>query len=196
VSKRSKKPQREIGCDVEIVSFLHCALCLAEKPRGQSPKEWARTQAGFTKLGIQIICTRHDVNICHIDFEGQVHPANTDRRKLPAELSIAERKARVGWCDEHDAEVLAQHHSGKGSIKDIEADHLSDMEYGFDRDVKRLEEVWGNRVDRPLAERMARIDWGTNELALVYQLAGDGNVTRATIESVVSEIEKGGQDHV
>jgi hypothetical protein len=67
----------------EILSFHHCGMCLAELPPDTSPKEYARQQAGFTKLGIQIWCNRHDVNIMHVDFQGQRHPANMTAR-LPS----------------------------------------------------------------------------------------------------------------
>jgi hypothetical protein len=62
-----------------ITAYLHCALCLQELPSGISPKEWSRTQTGFTELGLQIWCNRHEVNVAHINFQGQQHPANLDR---------------------------------------------------------------------------------------------------------------------
>lgn len=71
-----KKPA-DISADLSIAVYLHCGKCLDEKPRGICPKDWSRTQVGFTKLGIQIWCSRHYVNVCHIDFEGHTHPANT-----------------------------------------------------------------------------------------------------------------------
>jgi hypothetical protein len=60
----------------EIVSYFHCTQCLQERPAGVSPKEWAQVQAGFTPLGLQVWCNRHEANIVHIDFEGVKHPAN------------------------------------------------------------------------------------------------------------------------
>ena len=62
-----------------IVQYLHCALCLAEKPDGTSPRDWARIEIGFTVPGLQIWCKRHGCNVMHIDFEGHTHPANTSR---------------------------------------------------------------------------------------------------------------------
>lgn len=64
----------------EIQLYLHCALCLEEKPKGVSPSEWSQTDTGWTALGIQVWCKRHNVNIVHIDFEGQKHKANTTRK--------------------------------------------------------------------------------------------------------------------
>jgi hypothetical protein len=70
--------------DLQISAYAHCSLCLAERPRNKTPQEWARVQAGFTSIGLQVWCVRHDCNIMHIDFEGQRHPANTTR---PQEVS-------------------------------------------------------------------------------------------------------------
>jgi len=60
----------------EIVQFMHCAECLEQKPVGVSPREWAQLEVGWTPVGIQVWCRRHEVNVCHIDFEGKKHPAN------------------------------------------------------------------------------------------------------------------------
>jgi hypothetical protein len=66
-------------------SYMHCTLCLEEFKAGHpdtigvSPKEYSRQQAAWTRCGLQVWCTRHDVNIVHVDFEGQRHPANTTR---------------------------------------------------------------------------------------------------------------------
>lgn len=57
--------------------YFHCAECLKEVPEGVAPKEYQKIQAGSTDRGVQVWCLRHDLNIIHIDFEGQVHPANT-----------------------------------------------------------------------------------------------------------------------
>ena len=61
----------------EIIGYHHCGLCIKELPPNTSPQEYARIQSGFTPRGVQIWCNRHDVNIMHIDFQGQQHPANT-----------------------------------------------------------------------------------------------------------------------
>lgn len=63
-----------------IFSFLHCELCIIEKPYGITPSDWASTEVGFTEVGIQIWCKRHDCNIIHINFEGIAHPAITTRK--------------------------------------------------------------------------------------------------------------------
>jgi len=54
----------------EIVSFMHCKVCLDERPPDLSPREYAQLEVGFTKPGIQIWCKRHEINIMHVDFEG------------------------------------------------------------------------------------------------------------------------------
>ena len=86
----------------EIQLYLHCGLCLEELQSGTwtqrvgsysawgfgpapSPQEYVRVQAGWTPLGLQVWCTRHDVNIVHIDFEGVKHAANDTRQKVEGE---------------------------------------------------------------------------------------------------------------
>ncbi len=58
----------------EIKMFFHCARCLEEIPEDIAPKDWVRIEAGWTTQGFQIWCARHDINIIHMDFEGQKHP--------------------------------------------------------------------------------------------------------------------------
>jgi hypothetical protein len=64
----------------EIVRYIHCAQCIEEcktgQALGQSPAEYAQLSVGFTSRGMQIWCNRHDINVCHIDYEGCQHPAN------------------------------------------------------------------------------------------------------------------------
>jgi hypothetical protein len=57
-------------------AFMHCRRCLSELPDGESPESWARLSVGWTAIGLQVWCVRHDVNLLHIDFEGHTHPAN------------------------------------------------------------------------------------------------------------------------
>ena len=60
---------------------------------GMSPREYASLEVGFTKEGLQIWCKRHEVNVMHIDFQGQRHPAATHCEKDPDETSTV-------WVDE------------------------------------------------------------------------------------------------
>jgi hypothetical protein len=86
----------------EIAQFLHCGLCiqevlsLVEKTRGnaQSPAEYADIEVGWTPLGIQVWCRRHDANVCHIDFEGVRHRANTTRGRA-TETGTAKRGRQI-----------------------------------------------------------------------------------------------------
>ena len=59
----------------EMVMFLHCKKCLKKLPADQSPRDYASIEAGWTKSGLQLWCRRHEINIIHVDFEGQRHPA-------------------------------------------------------------------------------------------------------------------------
>ena len=59
-----------------IRMYMHCRRCIAELPYGESPADYARLEVGFTQRGWQVWCNRHDLNVMHIDFEGQQHPAD------------------------------------------------------------------------------------------------------------------------
>jgi len=67
---------RPITNKLDIRTYVHCAKCIAEKPNTISPRDFAQLEVGFTAIGLQVWCKRHEVNVCHIDFEGQQHPAN------------------------------------------------------------------------------------------------------------------------
>lgn len=70
---------RDIPNTNEIQGFLHCSLCLEERPKNISPREYASLEVGFTELGMQVWCKRHECNVLHVDFEGRKHPANGER---------------------------------------------------------------------------------------------------------------------
>lgn len=83
--------------DNAIQMFVHCGLCLDEwkakelpATRDQSPRSYARLEIGYTDVGYQVWCVRHECNVMHVDFEGQRHPANTSRRRRPDELQEGE----------------------------------------------------------------------------------------------------------
>ena len=71
--------------DKQIVLYFQCALCLAELPKGVSPQEYGLQEVGWTPLGLQVWCKRHQCNICNIDFQGHRHPANTGRKPREGE---------------------------------------------------------------------------------------------------------------
>ena len=54
-----------------IDNYFHCKSCLEQIPDDVSPRDWARINVGFTQLGLQVWCARHDKEIVHIDFLGQ-----------------------------------------------------------------------------------------------------------------------------
>lgn len=62
-----------------IEMFFHCVLCLEELPPNTSPQEWGELEVGWTTVGLQVWCKRHDCNVMHVDFEQTKHPATTDR---------------------------------------------------------------------------------------------------------------------
>lgn len=75
---------REITNDNAIGQFFHCGRCLPLKPRDKSPRDWAALEVGFTPIGLQVWCKRCDANVCHIDFQGQKHPANLTCKLAPS----------------------------------------------------------------------------------------------------------------
>jgi len=66
-----RKEDRPVPNTNVILAYLHCRQCLEEAHGGDQ-----RLEVGWTLLGLQVWCARHDMNIVHIDFEGQQHPAN------------------------------------------------------------------------------------------------------------------------
>ena len=52
--------------------YLNCKQCLDELPQGQSPREFKRLDVGLTKDGLQVWCTRHNVNVDRMEW--RVHP--------------------------------------------------------------------------------------------------------------------------
>lgn len=73
--------ERTIPVTNEISAFFHCIHCLKTKPNGISPRAWVSIEAGWTPLGFQVWCKRCEMNVIHMDFEGQKHPANCAGRK-------------------------------------------------------------------------------------------------------------------
>lgn len=55
-----------------------CSRCADEFERGGteavSLREYTVLDVGFTDMGMQVWCRRHDTNVVHIDFDG-VRPA-------------------------------------------------------------------------------------------------------------------------
>ena len=51
-----------------------CEACFKEYETIRNPdialRDYIRVDVGFTQIGIQIWCQRHNRNVCHIDFEG------------------------------------------------------------------------------------------------------------------------------
>lgn len=68
--------QRHITNELDIKKYFHCAKCLDELPKSTSPRDWGQLEIGYTPLGIQVWCKRHEINVVHVDFEGTKHPGN------------------------------------------------------------------------------------------------------------------------
>ena len=58
-----------------ITEHVVCQSCLQEYQNIINPsfalRDFIAIDVGFTEIGIQIWCRKHDKNICHIDFDGQ-----------------------------------------------------------------------------------------------------------------------------
>lgn len=59
----------ELSEENQILLYWHCKKCLEENAHPQL------LEAGWTKIGFQVRCRRHDLNIVNVDFQGQQHPA-------------------------------------------------------------------------------------------------------------------------
>jgi hypothetical protein len=76
-------------------SYMHCALCMRDKPDGITPQKWARQQLAVTKEGqLQLWCVRHDVNIALLEFDvtsdDDFSVANDDNAGVPASTDEGE----------------------------------------------------------------------------------------------------------
>lgn len=56
------------------VRYLHCGECLKEKPADVTPKDWARQQVAMTPEGLQVWCTRHNINVMDSEMVAEVTP--------------------------------------------------------------------------------------------------------------------------
>lgn len=88
----------ELGNSNKIEMYIHCKRCIDEVSGidDESPLNYSRYSAGWTELGIQIWCNRHDCNVVNIDFEGHQHPANTTRIDTTPKLKIVSAGPHAG----------------------------------------------------------------------------------------------------
>ena len=58
-----------------IEQNIICSKCETEFLLGSTDsralQEYSRLDIGFTSIGVQVWCRRHDANVVHIDFAGQ-----------------------------------------------------------------------------------------------------------------------------
>ena len=71
----------------KIKEPIVCVKCSHEFLSGQtdskSLQEYSKIDVGFTERGLQIWCQRHQLNICHINFDG---------KKLETDFRCLEKK--------------------------------------------------------------------------------------------------------
>jgi hypothetical protein len=98
-SEATELPTKRFGQN-GINNFCTCKFCFEDKPRGVSTAEYSRLHVGFTTRGIQVWCARHEVNVIHLDFEGDpikgsstVDPEDREAllARLPATTEAVER---------------------------------------------------------------------------------------------------------
>ncbi len=72
----------------QIKEPIVCVKCSDELTQGltdaKSIQDYSRIDVGFTNRGLQIWCQRHQLNICHINFDG---------KKLSADFRCLEKKS-------------------------------------------------------------------------------------------------------
>lgn len=68
------------GLTYNLTHPIVCAKCSDDVLQGRSGglamREYAMLDIGFTPIGIQVWCRRHNCNVVHIDFEGNRLPAD------------------------------------------------------------------------------------------------------------------------
>jgi hypothetical protein len=85
---KERELQREQGVrgegpsnEDEAVCFVHCPECLGEvmamlEVEGYARPDYECLSVGWTPIGLQVWCVRHNCNVLHVDFEGYQHPGN------------------------------------------------------------------------------------------------------------------------
>ncbi len=82
-TKKTSAPKKRppITADPSIKMYFHCQLCIDDlnegRAKGESAQTYARLEVGYTNIGLQVRCVRHEVNVIHLDFAGQKFLANT-----------------------------------------------------------------------------------------------------------------------
>ena len=71
----------------QIKEPIVCVKCSDEFENGLSDaaslQNYCRLDVGFTKRGLQIFCRRHELNVCHLNFNNQ---------KIDADFRCLEKK--------------------------------------------------------------------------------------------------------
>ena len=68
-----------------IIDYIACSECQKEFESGMtdstSLQDYSKLDIGFSDIGLQVWCRRHEINVCHIDFEG--NELEADFRCIP-----------------------------------------------------------------------------------------------------------------
>lgn len=76
--------ENPISNELEIAQFFHCSYCAKSVPPGESLQSFSQLSVGWTHVGLQVWCDRHNANVIHIDFQGQKHPGNLTPNLTPS----------------------------------------------------------------------------------------------------------------
>ena len=72
----------------KITNQIVCSKCEIEFMKGgtgsRSLQKYSLLDVGFTNRGLQVWCRRHDVNVVHVDFDG--NRLKADFRSLETKL--------------------------------------------------------------------------------------------------------------
>jgi hypothetical protein len=156
-----------------IQAYLHCAQCLAACPPDEAPRDYARLAVGWTSWGLQVWCVRHGANVCHVDFQGARHPADTHCSPTPRqdealratmhELAILARRVAAGDLTEgaaadQVAECCTRH--GPSTVGALDTYYGSQL-----RDVLQAPRTVTGSKDgvAALADLIAQLDRRRNE---------------------------------
>ncbi len=71
----------------EIVTYFHCSRCRKEMEEG-TLEEFPNYEVGYTKIGIQVWCPRHEINLIHLNFGGHKFPAMLSSKVRAAGLKV------------------------------------------------------------------------------------------------------------
>ena len=81
----------------EIRQYLHCQKCVDEESNHQSPRESSRVSVGFTEIGIQVWCERHQEEVVHLNFHKSIKNGNYSSKNVSNCCWTKPPQEEVAW---------------------------------------------------------------------------------------------------